>query len=138
AEQDVGFEEVASTNLVEWEMSCDVAMDRCISVGWIKQIPITGGEFGHERQGGIAKEACTRHCTDTFEVKKAISFCIIGFARNDGHYKLSDQARIHLAVPIYLDDDVHPVRDGGLIARHHRATNALVYTVSQHAKAWVS
>src|SRR5690606_36605004 len=119
-------------------MSCDVAMDRCISVGWIKQIPITGGEFGHERQGGIAKEACTRHCTDTFQFKKAISVCRIGCASDNGHYRLSAQARLHLAVAIYLNDDAPADRDGALIARHHHAIIASVYTVSQHAKAMVS
>jgi hypothetical protein len=51
---------------------------------------------------------------------------------------MRDQARVHLAVAVDLDDDLHRRRRSRPVARHDGAADALVRRVLDHAHARVA
>ena len=68
---------------------------------------------------------------------EAVALGVIGLAALDGTREVRDQRRVHLAIAIDLDDDVHAFVKCRLVACAHGATDALVLFMEDHTHARV-
>ncbi len=56
---------------------------------------------------------------------------------NDRGDEIVEEGGIHLTVTIDLDQNIHAICDSLLVARHHSATDTLVFGVKAHSHARV-
>ncbi len=85
----------------------------------------------------IAEQAHRRHALQRFGPVEAIALGVVGPAALDRSGEARDQRRVHLAIAIDLDHDVHALVECRLIAGAHGAAYALVLFVEDHPHARV-